>query len=122
MLNFPWLLSKRDEAAARPAALRTLEKLGLSTICAKLPDELSGGQMQRVAVARAIVCKPRLILADEPTGQLDSVSGSKLIEELCDSAANSGAALVIATHDIAIAGRMERQWHMARGKLERRSI
>jgi lipoprotein-releasing system ATP-binding protein len=121
-VELSWLLSKRHEAEARPAALRTLEELGLSSICAKLPDELSGGQMQRVAVARAIVCKPRLILADEPTGQLDSVSASKLIEELCDSAANSGAALIVATHDTAIASRMESQWQMARGRLEQRSI
>jgi ABC-type lipoprotein export system ATPase subunit len=121
-VELSWLLSKRHEAEARPAALRTLEELGLSSICAKLPDELSGGQMQRVAVARAIVCRPRLILADEPTGQLDSVSASKLIEELCDSAADSGAALIVATHYTAIAGRMESQWQMARGRLEQRSI
>jgi ABC-type lipoprotein export system ATPase subunit len=116
-----WLLSKRDEAGARPAALRTLEKLGLSTIADKLPGELSGGQMQRVAVARALVCAPRLILADEPTGQLDSVTASKLIEELFDSVAHSGAALIVATHDMAIAGRMRSQWRMLHGKLEQRS-
>jgi len=108
----------RDEAEARPAALRTLEKLGLSAIADKLPGEISGGQMQSVATARAIVCKPRLILADEPTGQLDSVTGSKLIEELFDSVANSGAALIVATHDLAIASRMRSQWHMVHGKLE----
>jgi len=116
-----WLLSKRDEAEARPTALRTLEKLGLSTIADKLPGELSGGQMQRVAVARALVCAPRLILADEPTGQLDSVTASKLIGELFDSVAHTGAALIVATHDMAIAGRMRSQWRMAHGKLEQRS-
>jgi putative ABC transport system ATP-binding protein/lipoprotein-releasing system ATP-binding protein len=119
-VELSWLLSKKDAASARSAALGTLEKLGLSTLHAKLPEELSGGQMQRVAVARAIVCEPRLILADEPTGQLDSVSASKLIKELCDSAANSGAALIVATHDIAIADRMETQWHMNRGRFEQR--
>jgi ABC-type lipoprotein export system ATPase subunit len=117
-VELSWLLSKRDEAEARPAALRTLEKLGLSAIADKLPGEISGGQMQSVATARAIVCKPRLILADEPTGQLDSVTGSKLIEELFDSVANSGAALIVATHDLAIAGRMRSQWHLVHGKLE----
>jgi len=116
-----WLLSKRDEAEARPAALRTLERLGLSTITDKLPGELSGGQMQRVAVARALVCTPRLILADEPTGQLDSVTASKLIGELFDSVAHSGAALIVATHDMTIAGRMRSQWRMVHGKLEQRS-
>jgi ABC-type lipoprotein export system ATPase subunit len=90
-VELSWLLSKRDEAQARPAGVRlgALEKLGLSAIVDKLPDEISGGQMQRVAAARAIVCQPRLILADEPTGQLDSVTASKLIEELFDSVTGS---------------------------------
>ena len=116
-----WLLSTRDEAQARPSALRALETLGLSTIANRLPEELSGGQVQRVAAARAIVCQPRLILADEPTGQLDSVTGSGLIEALALSATNFGAALVVATHDITVANRMEVHWRIARGKLERDS-
>ena len=115
------LLSTKDEAQARPSALRALEALGLSTIANKLPEELSGGQVQRVAAARAIVCQPRLILADEPTGQLDSVTGSRLIEALVLSATSSGAALVVATHDITVADRMEVHWRIARGKLERDS-
>lgn len=113
-----WLLSKRNEADARSAALQILAKLDLSSIVDKLPDELSGGQVQRVAAARAVVCEPRLILADEPTGQLDSATASKLIETLLDSAANSGAALIIATHDPAVAGRMRTQWRLVHGKLE----
>jgi len=113
-----WLLSKGNEAEARVSALRALERLGLLLIVNRLPEELSGGQLQRVAAARAIVCEPRLILADEPTGQLDSVTGSRLIEALVDTAANSNAALVVATHDSAVANRMIVQWHIARGKLE----
>jgi putative ABC transport system ATP-binding protein/lipoprotein-releasing system ATP-binding protein len=120
-VELSWLLSKRDEALARPNALGALEKLGLSAIADKLPDEISGGQMQRVAAARAIVCEPRLILADEPTGQLDRVTASQLIEELFDSVAKSGAALIVATHDLTIAGRMRNQWLMAHGKLELRA-
>jgi lipoprotein-releasing system ATP-binding protein len=119
-VELSWLLSKKNEADARPAALRTLEKLGLSAIADKLPGELSGGQMQRVAVARAVVCEPRLILADEPTGQLDSSTASKLIEVLIESASHSGAALVVATHDTAVADRMQTQWGIAHGKLGRR--
>jgi putative ABC transport system ATP-binding protein/lipoprotein-releasing system ATP-binding protein len=119
-VELAWLLSKKNEALARSAALGTLEKLGLSAIADKLPDELSGGQMQRVAAARAIVCEPRLILADEPTGQLDSVTASNLIEVLFDSATACGAALLVATHDMAVAGRMRTQWQMAHGKLEQR--
>jgi len=118
-VELSWLLSKRDEARARPAALGALEKLGLLTIVDRLPGEISGGQTQRVAAARAIVCEPRLILADEPTGQLDSVTASKLIEELFSSIANSDAALIVATHDLTIAGRMRNQWRMAHGKLVR---
>ena len=114
-----WLLSKGDEAEARASALRALEKLGLLSIVDRLPEELSGGQLQRVAAARAIVCSPRLILADEPTGQLDTVTGSRLIEALVDSAANTNAALIVATHDSAVANRMLIQWRIARGKLER---
>ena len=113
-----WLLSKRNEADARPAALRMLERLDLATIADKLPAELSGGQMQRVATARAMVCEPRLILADEPTGQLDSITASKLIEMLLDSASHSGAALVVATHDPAVANRMQTQWRMVHGRIE----
>jgi ABC-type lipoprotein export system ATPase subunit len=112
-----WLLSKKNEADARSAALQILEKLGLSMVVDKLPGELSGGQMQRVAAARAVVCKPRLILADEPTGQLDSVNAAKLIDVLLDSATNAGAALVIATHDLTVASRMRNQWQMLHGKL-----
>lgn len=116
-----WLLSTRDEALARTSALRALETLGLSTIANRLPEELSGGQVERVAAARAIVCQPRLILADEPTGQLDSVTGSRLIEALVLSATSFGAALVVATHDITVADRMEVQLRIARGKLEQDS-
>lgn len=117
-VELSWLLSKRPEAKARAAALEVLQKLGLSEIVDRLPDEISGGQMQRVAAARAIVCEPRLILADEPTGQLDSVTGSRLIEALIASAANSAAALIVATHDLAVAGCLRTRWRMVHGKLE----
>jgi putative ABC transport system ATP-binding protein/lipoprotein-releasing system ATP-binding protein len=113
-----WLLSKQNEADARTAALQILERLGLLTIVDKLPGELSGGQMQRVAAARAVVCRPRLILADEPTGQLDSTTATRLIEVLLDSATNSGAALIVATHDPDVASRMTTQWRLVHGRLE----
>ena len=116
-----WLLSKQSATQARLSALSSLKKLGLSALADKLPDDLSGGQMQRVAVARALVCTPRLILADEPTGQLDRVTASKLVEALLELAAESGAALIVATHDPAIAGRLPTHWFMTHGKLEQRS-
>ena len=113
-----WLLSKRSEREARPAALEILERLGLSSISNKLPAELSGGQMQRAAAARALVCQPRLILADEPTGQLDRSTATRLVEVLIESAADYGAALIVATHDLEVADRIETKWRMAHGKLE----
>jgi putative ABC transport system ATP-binding protein/lipoprotein-releasing system ATP-binding protein len=113
-----WLLSKRNETDARSAALQILARLDLSAIVDKLPAELSGGQMQRVAAARTLVCEPRLILADEPTGQLDSITASRLIEVLLDSATDSGAALIVATHDPAVASRMQAQWRMVHGTIE----
>jgi ABC-type lipoprotein export system ATPase subunit len=116
-----WLLSRRSEAGARAAASRALEKLGLSALADKLPDELSGGQMQRVAVARALVCKPRLILADEPTGQLDGATALKLMDALLEVAAESGAALIVATHDPAMADRLGTHWFMTHGQLEQGS-
>src|ERR1700737_686800 len=119
-VELSWLLSKKGPAEARAASLKALEKLGLSAIADKLPGELSGGQMQRVAVARAIVCRPRLILADEPTGQLDSVTASKLIQVLIESTSHPGAALVVATHDTTVAVRMQTQWSIAHGKLAQR--
>lgn len=115
-----WLLSKRSEAEARPAARQILERLGLSSISNKLPAELSGGQMQRVAAARALVCQPRLILADEPTGQLDRSTAARLVEVLIESAADYGAALIVATHDLEVADRMETKWRMAHGRLEQK--
>ena len=106
---------ERQEALGR-AALR-LDQLDLSGVQGQLPEELSGGQAQRVAVARALVTGPQLILADEPTGQLDSGNAQHLMDVLLSACDRSGAALVIATHDPAIAGRLEQVWQMSRGVL-----
>jgi lipoprotein-releasing system ATP-binding protein len=118
MLNSAGCSQKEMSRTRGRLALQILGRLGLSTIVDKLPGELSGGQTQRVAAARALVCQPRLILADEPTGQLDSTTAAKLIDALLDSATNSGAALIVATHDPAVASRMGTQWRVVHGKLE----
>jgi putative ABC transport system ATP-binding protein/lipoprotein-releasing system ATP-binding protein len=106
--------SKED---GMPAAMRALERFGLQDLAGKLPEELSGGQAQRVALARAIVTNPKLILADEPTGQLDHVTGTAIVESLAEWSTANGCAVVIATHDASVAARMHRVWRMDHGTL-----
>ena len=102
---------------ARAGALGAIQRLGLGDLGAKLPEELSGGQAQRVAVARALVAVPSLILADEPTGQLDSVTAAEVTSALLEAADATGAALVIATHDPAVARRLDQRWTITDGQL-----
>jgi putative ABC transport system ATP-binding protein len=106
---------RAPEATERAtAALDTLE---LGTLAARLPDELSGGQAQRVAVARVLACRPALILADEPTGQLDRDAADRVVAVLLQAADELGAALVVATHDPVVADRLAHQWRMTDGRL-----
>ncbi|MDH4277578.1 MAG: ABC transporter ATP-binding protein [Acidimicrobiia bacterium] len=85
-----------------------LERLGLSDLARRLPDQLSGGQRQRVAVARAIVHGPAVILADEPTGALDADNAERVIELLVEVQRQTGATMVVVTHDPAIGAHLER--------------
>jgi ABC-type lipoprotein export system ATPase subunit len=112
----PLLMAGRTKDCADRVTF-ALNTFGLLSLADKLPQTLSGGQMQRVAMARAIVGEPQLILADEPTGQLDQVSGHALIDALLRHLAGSECALLIATHDPVIAWRMETQWQMEHGRL-----
>jgi putative ABC transport system ATP-binding protein len=82
-----------------------------------LPNQLSGGERQRVAIARALVTNPKIIVADEPTGNLDSVNGAKVMELLETLHKNNGITLLIATHDREIAGRAQRVVSMRDGKI-----
>jgi ABC-type lipoprotein export system ATPase subunit len=102
---------------ARERARRALARLGLAELADKLPEEISGGQAQRVAVARALAGEPHLILADEPTGQLDHVAAEAVVDVLLDAAAHAGAALVVSTHDPAVAARLDTRWEMHSGRL-----
>ncbi|HEY8722043.1 ATP-binding cassette domain-containing protein [Pengzhenrongella sp.] len=94
-----------------------LELVGVGDLAARLPEELSGGQAQRVVVARVLAQRPRLVLADEPTGQLDRATGQHLIDVLLAAAARIGAALVISTHDRAVTERLDTHWTMHEGRL-----
>jgi ABC-type lipoprotein export system ATPase subunit len=113
----PLLLQGAARATAQSEAGAALDRLGLGALASKLPEELSGGQSQRVAVARALAGHPRLILADEPTGQLDHASGTLVVDALIEAATTLGAALIVNTHDRAIADRIDVHWSMAGGRL-----
>jgi len=117
-VELPLLLMGEPAATARSRAQHSLSQLELADLADKLPEELSGGQAQRVAVARAFVGRPKLILADEPTGQLDHPTARHLFDVLLASLADSDTALVVATHDLAIARRLPMQWRLSHGRLE----
>lgn len=113
----PLQLAGAREDEAREQASRALGILGLADLEDKLPDEISGGQAQRVAVARVLAGSPRLVLADEPTGQLDRRNADAVIDVLLHAAASHAAALVIATHDPRVADRLAIRWTVADGRL-----
>jgi ABC-type lipoprotein export system ATPase subunit len=117
-VELPLLLGDVKPAEARVAATTALKDINLETIADKLPEELSGGQAQRVAVARVLSSRPKLILADEPTGQLDHPTAQRLFDVLLACIKNSATALIVATHDPAIAGRLRTVWHLQHGRLE----
>jgi putative ABC transport system ATP-binding protein len=117
----PLLFAGQPHQAAIRHARAALDLLDIGELAAKLPDELSGGQAQRVAIARALATRPAVILADEPTGQLDHPTADRVITVLLDSAVSIGAAVIIATHDSAIAARLPDQWVMRDGHLDIRS-
>jgi ABC-type lipoprotein export system ATPase subunit len=114
----PLLLEGRPEAQAFDAARAALDLFELSDVGRKLPEEISGGQAQRAGLARAIVGEPRLVLADEPTGQLDHVTAGRAMLALLDAADASGAAVVVATHDAAVARQMDARWRIDAGELQ----
>lgn len=112
----PLVLAGREIKVGERAEM-LLEAFGLSELANKLPEELSGGQAQRVAMARALIIRPRLILADEPTGQLDSGTARTYLDTVLSLLSETPAALVIATHDKAVAARMDVRWTMNHGRL-----
>lgn len=95
--------------------LRT--RLGLDGLDQRYPEELSGGQQQRVAIGRALAMRPRLLLADEPTGNLDEAASDRVIELMLELVAETGAALFLVTHSDRIAARLDRRAHLAGGQV-----
>ena len=115
-VELPLLLRDAGPETARRKALETLRRFDLVELAAKLPESLSGGQAQRVAAARAIAGAPALILADEPTGQLDRAGADRLLDLLLGELRPDDA-LVVATHDVRVTARMKTAWHMQHGTL-----
>ena len=113
----PLVLQGMAEAEAQQRGHDALRELDLDPLAAKLPEEISGGQAQRVAIARVLATKPRLIMADEPTGQLDHASAEHVVDVLIDAADRLGAALVIATHDLLVVQRLPIRWLVRDGNV-----
>ncbi len=114
-IELPVLLDGRRDAAETAALLDAVD---LADRADHLPSELSGGQMQRAAIARALVTRPSLVLADEPTGNLDSVSGAAVLDVLERNVRDAGAGMLMVTHDQAVARRADRVVRLRDGKFE----
>jgi len=111
----PLELGRRRDAFS--AAARSLAAIGLEHRLTHYPGQLSGGEQQRVAIARAFIAGPKLLLADEPTGNLDAVTGRLVIDCLFEERARHGTTLLLITHDPSIAERCERQIHLLDGRI-----
>jgi putative ABC transport system ATP-binding protein/lipoprotein-releasing system ATP-binding protein len=111
----PLLLTETAPEDAQASAYQMLEALDLADLAFKLPEELSGGQAQRVALARALVTHPRLILTDEPTGQLDHPTAQRMFDRIFTVIAGWDTALLVATHDLSIAERLDKVWKIQQG-------
>ncbi len=113
----PALIARWDQARARRAAGDLLEAVGLVERFGHRPGELSGGEQQRVAIARSLILEPVLMLADEPTGNLDPVTAGEIEDLLCELNETRGLALVVTTHNRHLARRMNRQMELRDGCL-----
>jgi putative ABC transport system ATP-binding protein len=116
-VEYPLLLNRIDRARRRERTMQMLQRLGLEALEKRLPDEISGGQRQRVAIGRALVKRPRLVIADEPTANLDSDTASQIIDLMHEAVERDGASFLIATHDPAMARRCTRIVRIHDGRL-----
>lgn len=113
----PWLLRRASPAEARERAQHLLIEVGLGERLDHKPYQLSGGERQRAAVARALVTEPAIVFADEPTGNLDGHNAAQVFELLLRLRRERGTSLIVVTHDLALAAKMDRQWRLEDGKL-----
>lgn len=111
-IGLPLLLLGQKPAQIAPRVKEMLHAVGLDGLGARLPQQLSGGQLQRVAIARALVHRPALVLADEPTGNLDPSTAERVIDVLIAQTKENGAALVLVTHSQTAAARADRVLHL----------
>lgn len=114
----PLLLDGHERAEAHLSAMNWLEQVGIADDADAVPTELSGGQTQRAAVARALVTGPSVVLADEPTGSLDSRGGQELLDVLLQAARYRGAALLMVTHDNLVASSADREIRLRDGLIQ----
>ena len=114
----PMILAERPKAERRARAKELLDSVGLSHRTVHRPNELSGGEKQRVAIARALANRPALLLADEPTGNLDSKNGAAILELMCNLVKGGGLTIIMATHDVEVASRADRVIHLRDGKVQ----
>jgi putative ABC transport system ATP-binding protein len=110
-------LELRNLADARERAVRVLQRVGLAERMTHLPKHLSGGEQQRVALARAFVTQPKILFADEPTGNLDAANGRQVIDLMFEMNSERNTTLILVTHDKAVAGRCSRQLHLEAGRV-----
>jgi lipoprotein-releasing system ATP-binding protein len=117
----PLLVRRVSAHEARERARAILDRVGLSARLTHRPHQLSGGERQRAAVARALVTDPALVLADEPTGNLDGANARQVFELMLELNRDKGTALIVVTHDLQLASRMERVLTLTEGKLHERA-
>lgn len=117
-IMLPLRVRRAPAKEAQAKAEQLLKRVGLFDRMAHKPSELSGGERQRVALARALITEPKCILADEPTGNLDDASADQVFQLLLELNQEFNTALVIVTHDLALAGKMDRQLRLSSGQLK----
>ena len=117
----PLVLAGQSDRQARPSAVAALERLGLAALGNRLPEQMSGGQAERVALARVLAGRPALVLADEPTGQLDHRTAAAVLDVLFETVGELQATLIMTTHDPVVASRCASTWALRDGSLTARA-